>query len=230
MNIQPWHNLCTLRNDVRTGDLKLAEFAADLYDALQGTAPDIYCDPALFFERTYATMKMKLMARDVLQRLAGEGGSPVLRLQVAYGGGKTHTLITMMHLARQGADFAAQSTVKEFQTFAGISQLPHARVAVLPGDKIDVHEGLEVTAPNGHARRVNALWGALAYQLAGDSGYARVREHDEQFTVPAEPLLSDLMSEPQKDGLSTLVLVDEAVWYYRSLSRSKFQVLRENSG
>jgi hypothetical protein len=29
MSIQSWHKLCTLREDVRTGSLTLAEFAAD---------------------------------------------------------------------------------------------------------------------------------------------------------------------------------------------------------
>jgi len=30
MEVYPWHTLCTLRDDVRTGRLTLDEFAADL--------------------------------------------------------------------------------------------------------------------------------------------------------------------------------------------------------
>jgi hypothetical protein len=217
MSVSPWHQLCTLREDVRSGTLTLAEFAADLNDVRTGDAPAVYRDPAMFFDRTYPTYRMKVLTRDVLLRLAGQGGRPVLQLQVAYGGGKTHTLIALLHLAERRAGLAEHKTVREFFTFAGLSQLPQARVALLPCDKFDIKEGLEVYGPDGKTRRVRTLWGALAYQLAGDVGYARLKEHDEDFIVPAEPLLVDLLRAPVKEGLGALVLVDEAVWYYRSL-------------
>lgn len=225
MTTPAWHQLCILRDDVRTGKLTLAEFAADLNDARTGAAPEVYRDPGMFFDRTFATHRMKNLARDVLARLAGEGGKPVLRLQVAYGGGKTHTLITLMHLAARGQALAEHRTVKEFTTSAGLSKLPQARVALLPGDKIDVIEGLEVYGPTGQKRRVRTLWGALAYQLAGDVGYARLKSHDENFTIPAEPILVDLLTVPQQEGLGTLILVDEAVLYYRSLVNNNPRML-----
>jgi hypothetical protein len=217
MSSQAWHQLCTLREDVRGGTLTLAEFAADLNDVRTDDAPAVYGDPAMFFDRTYPTYRMKVLARDVLLRLAGQAGRPVLRLQVAYGGGKTHSLIALLHLAERGADLAKHPTVAEFAAFAGLSGLARARVALLPGDKFDVEEGLEVYGPDGKTRRVATLWGALAYQLAGDAGYARLKTHDRDFTVPAEPLLVDLLRVPVKEGLGALVLVDEAVWYYRGL-------------
>lgn len=225
MTTQPWHQLCTLREDVRTGKLTLDEFAADLNGVRTGEAPAVYREPALFFARTFPTWRMKALARDVLLRLAGKGGKPVLQLQVAYGGGKTHTLIALLHLAERSAQFTAseglgEATVREFLTFAGLSDPPGARVALLPFDKFDVKEGLEVFSPTGTTRRVMTPWGALAYQLAGDAGYSRFKAHDEDFTVPAEPLLVDLLRAPIQEGLGSLVLVDEAVWYYRSLVRA----------
>ena len=225
MTTPAWHQLATLRDDVRSGKLTLAEFAADLNDARTGAAPEVYREPGMFFDRTYATYRMKHLGRDVLSRLAGGGGKPVLRLQVAYGGGKTHTLITLMHLAERGRALVDHRTVREFMTFAGLSELPQARVALLPGDKIDVLEGLEVYGPNGQTRRVRTLWGALAYQLAGDVGYARLKKHDDEFTIPAEPLLVDLLKAPQAQGLGSLVLVDEAVLYYRALVNSNPRML-----
>jgi len=216
MNPKTWYELCTLRDDVRSGKLTLDEFAADLNDARMGVAPAVYREPGMFFDRTYPTHRMKRMVTSVLERLSGRGGAPVLRLQVAYGGGKTHTLITLLHLAEHGHALAHHATVQEFLTFAGLSEAPKARVALLPGDKMDVIEGLEVYGPTGRPRQVRTLWGALAYQLAGDAGYARLKRHDEEFTVPAEPLLVDLLSVPQEEGLGSLILVDEAIWYYRS--------------
>jgi uncharacterized protein len=215
MSIQSWNQICRLREDVRKGELSLAEFAADLNDVRTGNAPTIYRDANMFFDRTYPTFRMKELTRDVLKRLAGQGGKPVLRLQVAYGGGKTHTLITLLHLAERGNTLNTHRTVREFLAFAGLSDAPTARVALLPCDKLDVNEGMEVYGPDGSKRQVHTLWGALAYQLAGDAGYTRLKAHDEENTVPAEPLLVDLLKAPLKDNLGTLVLVDEAVWYYR---------------
>jgi len=225
MSAKSWSQLCDMRDDVRSGELTLAEFAADLYDARSGVAPVVYRDPGMFFDRTFPTYRMKSLAADVLLRLAGKGGKPVLRLQVAYGGGKTHTLIALMHLAERGNAHATHRTVSEFLTFAGLTSAPAARVAILPGDKIDVIEGLEVMGPTGHTRRVRTLWGALAYQLAGDAGFVRMQKHDEEFMPPAEPLLVDLLRAPESDGLGTLVLVDEAVLYYRSLVNSNPKML-----
>ena len=217
MPTPPWHQLCTLRKDVRTGRLTLDEFAADLNGVRTGESPPVYREPAMFFSRTYPTYRMKQLVRDVLLRLAGQGGKPVQQLQVAYGGGKTHTLITLLHLAEQGQGLSDHPTVREFVTFTGLPQPPRARVALLPCDKFDVKEGMEVYGPDGRTRRVRTLWGALAYQLAGDAGYTRLKGHDEDFTVPAEPLLVDLLRAPLQEGLGALVLVDEAVWYYRNL-------------
>jgi predicted AAA+ superfamily ATPase len=140
MTVPAWHQLCTLREDVRTGRLTLDEFAADLNGVRTGESPAVYREATMFFSRTYPTFRMKQLVRDVLLRLAGEGGKPVQQLQVAYGGGKTHTLITLLHLAEQGQGLADHRTVQEFVTFAGLPQPPQARVALLPFDKFDVRE------------------------------------------------------------------------------------------
>jgi len=217
MTVSAWHQICTLREDVRTGRLTLDEFAADLNGVRTGESPPVYREAQMFFSRTYPTYRMKQLVRDVLLRLAGEGGKPVQQLQVAYGGGKTHTLITLLHLAEQGQSLADHRTVKEFVTFTGLTQPPRARVALLPFDKFDVKKGLEVYGPDGSIRRVRTPWGALAHQLAGDTGFARLKSHDEDLAVPAEPLLVDLLRAPLEERLGALVLVDEAVWYYRNL-------------
>lgn len=215
MGAQPWHQLNALREDVRSGALTLDEFAADLNAVRTGEAPPVYRDPREFFDRTYPTYNMKLLARDVLQRLAGEGGKPVIRIQVAYGGGKTHSLLALLHLAEHGAELAQHPTVREFLGFAGLSRMPSARVALLPFDKFDVREGLVVYDPSGTPRRVRTPWGALAYQLAGDAGLARVAEHERDYVAPAEPLLVDLLKMAVGRGQAPLLLIDETVWYYR---------------
>jgi len=132
MSTNAWHQHCILRDDVRQGTLELAEFAADLYAVRTGHAPNVYRVPNLFFDRTYPTYNLKTLARDVLRRLAGEGGNPGITLQVAYGGGKTHSLITLLQLAEHGTELQTHPTVQEFMGFSGLNALPRARVAILP--------------------------------------------------------------------------------------------------
>ncbi len=216
MDNMAWHENCVLRDDVRQGTLTLAEFAADLNAVRMGDAPHVYRLPKLFFDRTYPTDNLKSLVRDVLHRLAAHGGNPVIRVQVAYGGGKTHALIALLHLAERGTELEAHPTVGEFLGFSGLNQLPQARVALLPFDKFDVIEGLSVLGPDGTPRQVKTPWGALAYQLAGDGGLGRVSEHESRYTIPAEPILVELLKTPQASGLSTLILMDETLWYMRN--------------
>lgn len=215
MDANAWHEHCILRDDVRQGTLELTEFAADLYDVRTGDAPNVYRVPNLFFDRTYATANLKKLVRDVLLRLAGRGGTPVINVQVAYGGGKTHALIALLHLAEHSTELQTHPTVQEFMGVSGLNTLPKARVALLPFDKFDVKDGLWVTSPDGARRQVKTPWGALAYQLAGDEGLAKVAEHEAGYITPAQPLLAELLKMPQTDGLSTLILLDEALMYMR---------------
>ena len=211
-----WHENCLLRDDVREGTLTLADFAADLYGVRTGTAPPVYRFPEAFFERTYPAQNLKTLVRDVLLRLSGSpDGKPVIRVQVAYGGGKTHALIALLHLAEGGATLEKYPTVQEFIGFSGLNRLPKARVALLPFDKFDVKQGLSVRSPEGEWRQVQTPWGALAYQLAGDEGLKRVSEHEANYVRPAEPILVEILQMSQADGLSPLILIDEAVMYMR---------------
>ena len=153
----------------------------------------------------------------MLQRLTGTGGTPVIRVQVAYGGGKTHALIALLHLAEGGAALASHPTVREFMGFSGVDALPQTRIALLPFDKFDVVTGLSVSGPDGRTQQVKTPWGALAYQLAGDEGLAKVAEHEANYIAPAESLLAELLEAPRAAGLSTLVLIDEALMYMRGV-------------
>ena len=210
-----WHEHCVLRDDVRQDTLDLAKFAAHLYGVRTGEAPNVYRIPDQFFSRTYPTYNLKTLVRDVFQRLSGRGGKPVINVQVTYGGGKTHALIALLHLAERGSELKTHRTVKEFMGFSRVDPLPQTRVALLPFDQFDVKTGLLAYSPDGKQRRVNTPWGALAYQLAGDEGLAKVAAHEADYITPAEPLLVELLKAPQAEGLSTLILIDETLLYVR---------------
>ncbi len=101
--VTPWHEVVQLRDDLRTGELSLSLFAADLYDVAMGTARPVYRDPPHFFALTYPTFNLRELAKDVVLRLAGKNDKAIRQLELTYGGGKTHTLITLYHLTHNPA-------------------------------------------------------------------------------------------------------------------------------
>ena len=215
----PWHEVVKLREDVRTGELSLADFAADLHDvAMQkGTRP-VYEDPDRFFALTYPTFSLRELARDVALRLAGRNTKAIRQLELTYGGGKTHTLVTLYHLVHEPESLSALPAVEQFRSHIG-APLPAARVAALCFDKLDVEKGMEVRGPASELRWLKHPWSVLAFQVAGEEGLRALHpngENEERETPPAEPLLADLLSRPQQThGLATLVLIDEVLMYAR---------------
>lgn len=214
----PWHTVVELRDDLRTGEMSLAIFAADLYDVVmqKGQRP-IYEHPAQFFALTYPTYNLRELAKDVVTRLAGKNDKAVRQLELTYGGGKTHTLITMFHLAHDPAHLPELPAVQEFVQHIGMTP-PQARVAALCFDKLDVEKGMEVRAPAGTLRWLKHPWSVMAYQLAGDDGLRILSAEGsvaERESAPAENLLVELLALPEKDGKATLVLIDEVLMYAR---------------
>lgn len=99
MTLKPWREVITPHEDVLEGTFQEASFAADLTKVVSGIAPPEHQDPQQFFERTVITEGMSLLLQSVVKRLAGKGGDPVVQLQTAFGGGKTHTMMAVLHVA-----------------------------------------------------------------------------------------------------------------------------------
>ena len=215
---QPWHRVVALRDDLRTGELALNQFAADLYEVLmQSGERPLYEDPRQFFALTYPTHNLRELARDVALRLAGKSDKAVRQLELTYGGGKTHTLITLRHLFHDPAHLPELPAVQEFVQHIG-EPPPRARIAALCFDKLDLELGLEVRAPDGQTRRLKQPWSLLAYQLAGNAGLAQMRDDrqpEERTTAPAESVIGPLLKSVTQPGLSVLVLIDEVMMYVR---------------
>ena len=216
---KPWHEVVQLRDDVRSGELSLAVFAADLYDVVmqKGRRP-VYEQPGEFFALTYPTLNLRELVKDVALRLAGRSDKAYRKLSVTYGGGKTHTLIALRHLVHDPDTLPDVPAVQEFEAHIGFKP-PKARVAALCFDKIDLEKGVETPGPDGAVRMLRHPWSMLAFQLAGADGLRLIHaggEDAERDTPPAEPLLVELLSTPQQDGLSTLVVLDEVLMYLRA--------------
>jgi len=74
-------------------------------------ASAVYTDAAVFFgQATYPTNGMRQVIGDVYCRLSGDLTAPAVhRLETGFGGGKTHTLIDLMHIAKWGKSLAGVS-------------------------------------------------------------------------------------------------------------------------
>ena len=214
----PWHQAVRLRDDVRTGELSLNIFAADLYDVVMGAARPVYRDPRDFFALTYPTVALRDLARDVALRLAGKNDKAVRQLELTYGGGKTHTLITLYHLSHDPARLPTDlPTVQEFLQHIGMTP-PQARIAVLAFDKLDVEKGMEISAPDGERRWLRQPWSVLAWQLAGAEGLRALHPDNldqERESAPAENLMTTLLAIPEREDLASLILLDEVLMYAR---------------
>jgi hypothetical protein len=216
-DLKPWHQVVQLREELRTGELSLSVFAADLYDVVMERARPIYQDPEQFFSFTYPTYNLRELAKDVVLRLAGKNDKAVQQLELTYGGGKTHTLITLYHLTNDPLRLPDIPAVREFQLHIGQTP-PQARIAVLAFDKLDVEKGMEILSPSGEKRWLKHPWSVLAYQLAGSDGLRLLHpdgQDAEREGAPAENLLVDLLSIPIQQGLAPLILIDEVLMYVR---------------
>ena len=165
MALDPWYKVVTLRKEVREGrSFSPDEFAIALEQVVAGTAaaPADYRDPEQFFSRTCFTRALKDHAGMVLRRLAGQTANtaPVLTLVTQFGGGKTHTLTALYHLANAGPAAARLPGVADVLDTAGLAEAPAARVAVFVGNAWDPADGRETP------------WIDLARQVAGDEGVA----------------------------------------------------------
>ncbi len=214
MGLKPWREIAIPHDDVLKGTFQQAEFAADISRVHLGTATPEYQDAALFFQRTFITEGMRLLLDSVVKRLAGKGGDPVIQLQTAFGGGKTHTLLAVYHLAKGAVAAGKLQGIPPILNAAGILELPKARVAVLDG--VELLDLASKPRTRGGVT-VKTIWGELAWQLGGADGYAFVREADENGTAPGKGALADLLAS----RAPCIILMDELVRYVSQFEEGK---------
>ncbi|MFA7347051.1 MAG: ATP-binding protein [Desulfurivibrionaceae bacterium] len=206
MTLKPWREIAVPHPDVLEGTFQQSEFAADITAVRTGTATREYQDAAAFFQRTFITEGMRLLLIQVAQRLNGKGGEPVIQLQTAFGGGKTHTMLAVYHLAIRECPLADMPGVPALIDQAGLMDAPKARVAVLDGNEHAPGQ------PWRHgSQTVKTLWGELAWQLGGEDAFALVKEADSTGTSPGKEVLKDLLTR----HAPCVVLIDELVAYVR---------------
>jgi len=210
--MKPWRQIARPHKDVLEGTFKQADFAADISEVVKGHASPEYQDAEKFFARTYITEGMRLLLISVAQRLAGKSGDPVIQLQTNFGGGKTHTLLAVYHLATRSVPLDKLAGIPSLLADADVNELPKAKIAVIDGINL---------SPNQPMKRdtliINTVWGQLAYQLLGMEGYEMVAESDKAGTAPGKEIVSTLL----KKAAPCVLLMDELVSFFRQLDGSK---------
>ena len=88
----PWRQVVTPHDNIKQGKVKQSDFAASLADVLDGSGNPDYYDPVRFFNRTFLTDGLRLLAGEVVGRHVdmnlGQGTGSRRELQSAMGQGE----------------------------------------------------------------------------------------------------------------------------------------------
>jgi len=210
MKLKPWYDVVKPREDLREGKpLDASEFAVHLDKVRLGNAPDDYKLPQRFFDRTYLTDNLTGLAAEVVRRLSGvtTETSPVFNMTTQFGGGKTHALTLLYHLAKHGRAAAKWRGVSKILERAKIKEVPdHCAVAVFVGTEFDSITGRG--GADGTPMR-KTPWGEIAWQLGGKEAFAYVAQHDAEFVDPKGDVIDKMLPADRP----CLILMDEVLNY-----------------
>ena len=222
----------------------------------------IFIDPEEFFERTYLSENMDDIIVKVFAGLLGgeairrDGSVTTLRSRIIIlpslmGGGKTHLLITLLHIVRlynelvvekndpeafrKALELLDANLAERLYKLAKETKPRRIRLAAIDGTS-------EKVAPDPHKAKpvkkaviirsggiqevkvynVRTLWGAIAHYLGN---YSIMAKRDESNTVPSKEELKELLS-----GDPFLIMIDEPLVYASRYGESEklrdfFQVL-----
>jgi len=228
MKLKPWYDVVKPREDLREGKpLDASEFAVHL-DKVRLKNPTIskdYTDPVRFFDRTYLTDSLVALSGEVVRRLSGitTEASAVFNTMTQFGGGKTHALTLLFHLAKCGAKADKLRGVSRILERAQVSTIPsNASIAVFVGTEFDALNGRGGT--DGTPLR-KTPWGEIAYQLGaciseeqGRKNFELVAQHDAQFIDPKGDVINKILPADRP----SLILMDEVLSFFSTYRQAGY--------
>lgn len=214
MVLKPVRETCVPRPDVLAGGLSDNHFAAQLDKIVRDPANyPVYGDPDQFFALTYPTSGLKTLLSKTFGRLTGakgvNGENGVLRSETSFGGGKTHGLTAVYHLAKG----ARPANLDEFVDTGLLPDGP-VQVAAIVGDSLDPSSGLET---NGVTNRT--IWGEMAAQIGPDA-VAALAQNEQDRTAPGTETLKKAFG-----GKPTVVIIDEIAQHLRVAMKADNQAI-----
>ncbi len=204
---------CEPRKDILAGTFNPEIFTASISEVLRFYADQetemhpMYTDAGQFFrETTYPTDGLKMVLSEVFARLNGDNTVPAIhRLETAFGGGKTHTLIACAHIGFKGSELApvtADILPGELLPAAG-----EVAVVGIAGEDIPVHK------TKGTKLVPYTLWGEIAFQIGGKSLYRELKTEAESHAAPGKNYFETVFA-----GKKVLLMLDELAQYAARLS------------
>jgi predicted AAA+ superfamily ATPase len=209
MALKPWYKVITPREDLRDGrPLDASEFAFHLDHVRDGRAPDDYKKPERFFDRTFLTSSLRELGGGVTRRLSGikVETSAIYNLTTQFGGGKTHALTLLYHLAEAGPAASNWKGVQSLLDQAGVQTVPGAATAVFVGTEFDSLAG---RGGNDGTPLRRTPWGDIAFQLGREEGFGVVAQHDAEGIAPSTEVIRKFLPK----GKPALILMDELLNY-----------------
>lgn len=200
---------CTPRNGLVSGTFNPEIFTANLMQVIDryrgetDVVENIYTDPVAFFaEGTYPTEGMRQVLRNIFGRLKGKDATfpAIQRLETAFGGGKTHTLIAATHLAYRGSEIA--ETARDVIDPASLLAPGEAVVVGIAGDRVAIHE------THGPRLAPYTLWGEIAFQVGGEELYQSIGSTATSFGSPGDEYFDAVFK-----GRKVLIMLDELAAY-----------------
>jgi len=170
---------------------------------------ELYGDPDKFFSVTYVTEGMEKVFNEVLEALERGSKGPIV-LPSLFGGGKTHTLLALLHAFRKPeALLKAEPRDIVYMLYERVERVleknRHVDVVVIDGD-------YEKYAPSPDrplrigTYSVHSIWGYIGHCLGR---YDAIRDYDAEFKAPSKDSL-----EKTFEGKAAIVLADEILSGY----------------
>lgn len=213
-SLKPWFQVAIPHHDIREGRLDESVFAANLAEVADDSGPEVYRNAAMFFRKTFFTTGFKNIAKRVIGGLNGieDVENRVISLQTGFGGGKTHTLISLYHLCKMGRRTETVEDTRYLTEIVGKPDFDKANIAVFTNATNDPANG-RLTTEGLH---IQTIWGEIAYQLGGKVSYEIIAKNDAELIAPA-----GRMKQVLEKCQPALILVDELADYCVKASARK---------
>jgi Protein of unknown function (DUF499) len=221
--VTPWWDVLELRNEIADSAGSIDDVQMSLFKAVHGTPNDspAYAAADYYGEITHPSPLFTDLMAKVAVRLGGgrnyTRARALWRLDQAMGGGKSHGLIGLWHLAAHPAALAKTDIGREAMTEAAAildgplaANLGNPQVVVLACDNMTA--GLGVAEYDGPAR---TLYERFLWRLFGGDNTLYLRYKD--FNGDKAKIVEALTAV----GRPVLILIDEIMDYIRQLSDSK---------
>jgi hypothetical protein len=227
--ITPWWEAIQLREEIRSASGSIDDVQMSLYNAVYGSAgaKADYAKASYFGDITHPSANLVDLMAHIAVRLAGPGDTyqraqALRRLDQGMGGGKSHGLIGLWHLAAHPRELATTDIGKAVFRLAGeicASELPDdlgtPKVVVLACDNMTAGKG-----DRAHDGPAESLYERFLWRLF-EGNNTRFLEYAPHFADKAK--IAEALAY---DGRPVLILVDEILDYVRQLSDSQHADLR----